>query len=93
MHLKNQTAQDAGERDMRDVIPKTRAEEKMTFNVINLIIDYIFCFFIICNRKALSLFKKLAKLDQEYYPERMGKVSKIIFHCTCDKVCYGRCGP
>ncbi|KAK3708095.1 hypothetical protein QZH41_019177, partial [Actinostola sp. cb2023] len=26
--------------------------------------------------KALNLFKKLAKLDQEYYPERMGKVSQ-----------------
>ncbi|KXJ29799.1 sec14 cytosolic factor [Exaiptasia diaphana] len=25
-------------------------------------------------RKALNLFKKLAKLDQEYYPERMGKI-------------------
>ncbi|XP_031559378.1 phosphatidylinositol/phosphatidylcholine transfer protein SFH1-like isoform X2 [Actinia tenebrosa] len=25
-------------------------------------------------RKALTLFKKLAKLDQEYYPERMGKI-------------------
>ena len=25
-------------------------------------------------RKALTPFKRLAKLDQDYYPERMGKV-------------------
>jgi len=25
-------------------------------------------------RKALSILKRLARLDQDYYPERMGKI-------------------
>ena len=30
------------------------------------------------NRKAVNAFKRLAKLDQDYYPERMEKVGQLL---------------
>ena len=38
--------------------------------------DSVINFFFLPNRKAVNAFKRLARLDQEYYPERMGKVSQ-----------------
>lgn len=43
------------------------------YNIL-LIVLLLLYVCIILNRKALSAFKRLARLDQDYYPERMGKV-------------------
>ena len=43
----------------------------------------LFFLFLSINRKAVNAFKRLAKLDQEYYPERMEKVGQnLVFTCN-----------
>ena len=45
------------------------------YNILVIVLSFLHAYVcIILNRKTLSTFKRLAKLDQDYYPERMGKV-------------------